>query len=274
MSLRYRLAVPSALALAVLLEACSLALDFDATSKRPAAQSNGFCGEHQAPPAVFCDDFDGEPLVGTWPAVEQANGSAQNDDDACVSPPSSLLSSARPAPAGADVRAISSVGFSQLAGEKLSLRIAFALRVERFDATNGAESVVFDLLYGAEDDFNQLALELVSTETAVSLQLSESVQKLGETDGEYVEHGPLTQPRLGQWIAVGVELDIHDPNGTGNALRVTLDGKKALDTELMLALSGGAPRVELGVGWVDTAAPTRAWAVRYDDFLVEASPLE
>lgn len=257
--------------------ACTVALDFDAThAKPPAEPSRGFCSDHDSPPAVFCDDFDEMPLASKWPAVEQENGSAQNDDGAAISAPSSLLVVARPAVTGANVRALGAIGFPRLASTRVGLRISFAMRVEQFDPTNGANNAVFNFLYGPEDDYNEIVLNLVSTETAVSLQISENSQKEGEEDdGQYAQHGPfVTKPTLGQWMQVAIDIDINNTVGQGNTLRVSLDGRKELDTSLSLALKGETPRLELGVSWVDTVGPTQTWAVRYDDFLVEAVSLK
>jgi hypothetical protein len=91
----------------------------------------------------------------------------------------------------------------------------------------------------------------------------------------YEQHGPFTlKPTVGQWMKVEIDIDILNPEGTGNNMRVRLDGMSALDTQLKLALKGDIPRLELGVGWVDSATkPTQTWAVRYDDFLVETTAL-
>jgi hypothetical protein len=257
------------------LQACSYALDFDATHAEATPTRRGFCSEHALPPAVFCDDFDELPVSTKWPAFEQKNGSLENDDGAALSAPSSLLSTARPVAAGANVRAVGGISFPRFDSTRVGLRVSFALRVEEFDATSGANNVVFDFLYGAPDDYNEIVLSLFSTETAVSLQVVEISEKDGEPSGQYAHHGPfVTKPGLGRWMKVDIDIDINDTVGQGNALRVNLDGHQEVDTALTLALKGGTPRLELGVGWVDTARPTQTWAIRYDDFLVEAVTLE
>ncbi len=259
----------------LLLQGCSLALDFDATQAHSGPEASGFCRAHVAPPAVFCDDFDELALTTKWPTVEQENGSASNDGGAALSAPNSLLSIASPAAAGENVRALGGIAFPRLASSRVGLRVSFALRVEQFDSTRDANSVVFDFLYGPPDDYNELVLALVSTETAVSLQVVEISEQVGEDEGRYVQHGPfVTKPGLGRWMRVAIDVDINEVVGQGNAVRVTLDGHRELDTALELPLKGDTPRLELGVGWVDTAGPTQTWAVRYDDFLVEAVSLE
>ncbi len=253
------------------LPACSLALDFDATSARPSGAADGFCSAHVALPAVFCDDFDQEPLGSRWPTVEQVNGSLGNDSGAARSLPNSLLSIAEPAPVGGGARAVGRVAFPALAAKKVSLRVSFALRIEQIDDTVGAQNVIFAFLYGPAADYNQLALSLVSTAAGVSLQLAEVSQRVGEPSGQYTPHGLLpTQPRLGEWLKVDIDIDINRPVGTDNAVRVALDDQLELDTPLELAFKGETPRMELGVAWADPPMPPQSWAIRYDDFLVEA----
>jgi len=269
-----RSAVACALGAALVLSACSVALDFDATSAKGTQDDQSFCSEHLTPPTIFCDDFDGTALASKWPAVEQHNGSAKNDGGAARSSPNSLLSVAAPVDAGEGVRAVGSVSFPALAAAKVGIRVSFALRVEQFDPSSGAKSVVFDFLYGPLDDYNEIALNLVSTESAVSLQVDENAQTEGDETAQYAQHGPLmTKPARGEWMTVDIDIDINQPRGQENALRVSLNGKKELDTQLMLPFKGGTPRLELGVGWVDSSEPTQRWVVRYDDFLVEAVAL-
>ncbi len=253
---------------------CSVALDFDATSK-DSASGAAFCTQHAAPPAIFCDDFDTEPLGTKWPSVEQTNGTAKDDPGAYVSAPNSLLSIANAVPAMGGVRAVGTLSFAQLTSAKIGLRVSFKMRVDQFDTTTGAKNIAFAFLYGPQNDFNQIVLNLVSTESAVSLQVAENAQAPNSPTSDYAQHGPfMTKPALKEWITVEIDLDVNSPVGTGNNLRVFLNGKTELDTQLQLPLKGGTPRLELGVGWVDSMTkPTRAWTVRYDDFLVETAAL-
>lgn len=270
-----RRALTYVLGASLTLQACSVALDFDATSAKPAAEASGFCRAHASPAAIFCDDFDEEPLGTRWQAVEQSNGSAQNDSRAALSPPSSLLCIAKPTTQGENVRAVGKVAFPALTSAKVGLRVSFALRIDKYDQTSGAKNTVFDFSYGPAGEPNEIALNLVSTESAVTLQIAETSQQVGEGGAEYAPHGSFSiVPRLGEWLNVAIAIDVNDPEGQGNALRVDIDGYEQLDTSLMLPLKGGTPRLELGLGWVDTSMPSQTWAVRYDDFLVEAVRLD
>jgi hypothetical protein len=253
---------------------CSLALDFDATSSKPISHALTFCAAHQTPPAIFCDDFDAEPLGTKWPKVEEMNGTATNDASASTSAPNSFLSAASPVGTTGRVRAVSTVSFPTLTSTKVGLRISFNLRVDQFDATVGAKTNVFDFVYGPVTDFNQVVLVLVSTGTGVSVLLAENPQKVGDANILYHEYGPFpVRPVLEQWMKVAIDLDITSPLASGNVVRVALDDQGQLDTALVYPLKGETPRLELGVGWVDSdSMPTQAWAVRYDDFFVEAVP--
>jgi hypothetical protein len=159
---------------------CSLALDFDATSKEPVTRKPTFCAQHVTPPAIFCDDFDAEPLGTKWPKVEVVNGALSNDARAATSAPNSLLSIANPVGVTGRVRAISSVSFPDLTSTKVGLRISFNLRVDQFDNTVGAKTNVFDFIYGPVNDFNQVILVLVSTGSAFSVLLAENPQTVGQ----------------------------------------------------------------------------------------------
>lgn len=251
-------------------QACTLALDFDAASSEPSLGGSGFCMKHAGPPAVFCDDFDVDALGTKWPAVEQKNGSAKNDSGASTSAPNSLLSIASPVGVGGSVRAAAVLNLAKLKSTKVGLRISFNLRVEQFDATSGATNVAFAFLYGPLVDYNQVVLNLVSNESAASLRV---VEYAPVTAG-YALHGPFTtKPAVGQWMKVQIDIDIVNPVGSGNALRVRLNDAVELDTQLQVPLKGDVPRLELGVSWVESLKATQTWAVRYDDFLVETVSL-
>jgi len=260
---------------------CSLALDFDATSKDYAQSGGGggsnsgpFCAQHMAPPAVFCDDFDSTSLSAKWPGVPMSNGSATDDSAAFVSSPSSMLSVADAVPQGGQVRAVSTLSFPMYANstKPFGLRTSFQMRVDQFDPTNGAKNIAFEYLFGSDSDFNQIVMNLVSSGTSVAIQVAENAQVMGSSTSNYQLYGPFTiKPMDGQWIKVEVDVDLLMPSGSGNNLRVRLNDESQLDTPLMFPLKGGTPRLELGIGWVDSGTkPTQVWKVRYDNFLVEA----
>ena len=257
---------------AIACSGCSLALDFDSTSKQPVKPQPTFCGEHSTPPAIFCDDFDAEPLGTKWLKVERVNGEATNDTGAATSAPNSLLSVADPVGVTGKVRAVSTVGFLELSSTKVGLRISFNMRVDQFDSAIGAKTNVFDFLYGSITDFNQVLVVLQSTGSEVSVTLAENPQKPPEPNNLYQEYGPFpVRPVQGQWMKVALDIDILNPIGPGNSVRFALDDQMQLDTALLYPFKGQTPRLELGVGWVDSEAmPSQTWAIRYDDFLVEA----
>ena len=105
---------------------CSLALDFDSTIGQPASQPS-FCASHVTPPAIFCDDFDAEPLGAQWPKVEALNGSTANDPGASTSSPNSLLSVADPVGTSGRVRAVSTVPFPDITSTKVVIILTLLL---------------------------------------------------------------------------------------------------------------------------------------------------
>jgi hypothetical protein len=268
---RSRLALVKLLA-AIACSGCSLALDFDSTSKEPVKPQPTFCGEHSTPPAIFCDDFDAAPLDMKWPNLDVMNGEATNDTGAATSAPNSLLSVADPVGVTGKVRAVSTVGFLELSSTKVGLRISFNMRVDQFDSAIGAKTNVFDFLYGSITDFNQVLVVLQSTGSEVLVMLAENPQKVGDSNNLYQQYGPFPiRPLPGQWTKVAVDIDILNPTGAGNSVRFALDDQMLLDTTLLYPFKGQTPRLELGVGWVDSEMmPSQTWAIRYDDFLVEA----
>jgi hypothetical protein len=251
---------------------CSVALDFDSLAMKPATHEPTFCAAHSTPPAIFCDDFDADALGKKWPKLEVMNGEVTNDAVASTSAPDSLLSIADPVGMTGRVRAVSTVSFPNLNSTKVGLRISFNLRVDQFDSAIGAKTNVFDFVYGPVTDFNQVILVLISTGDTVSVMLAENPQKVGDPNNLYHEYGPFTvKLALQQWTKVAVDLDITSPLGPGNTVRLALDDQLQLDTALLYPLKGETPRLELGVGWVDSEMmSTQSWAIRYDDFLVEA----
>jgi len=257
------------------LSGCSLALDFDETSSQPVVYEPTFCVNHAGPPAVFCDDFDAGPLGAKWEKLEQVNGSAANDSGAATSAPNSFLSVVSPVGMGGRVRSVGTVLFPAISSTRVGLRISFNLRVDQFDATVGAENVIFDFLYGPINDFNQVQLKLVSTGSAVTIALAEGSETVGSgKPPDYAEHGSFkTKPLIGQWLNVQVDIDIGNPTGLGNTVRLRRDGQAELDFPLDFPLKGDTPRIELGIGYVKSVEPTQTWAVRYDDFLVETVAL-
>jgi hypothetical protein len=90
----------------------------------------------------------------------------------------------------------------------------------------------------------------------------------------YAQHGPfVTKPTAGKWMKVFMDLKIGQHVGTNNSVKLLFDDVSQFDQALTVPLKGDTPRFELGVGWVDTTAAAQAWAVRYDNFLIEQVPL-
>lgn len=271
MTLRRRFVGALSLLAALVSGGCSLALDFDSLGEKPIKRQT-YCEAHDTPPAIFCDDFDADAIGTKWPKVEVMNGEITNDKGPATSKPNALLSTAAPVGVTGRVRAVSGVSFPDVNSTKIGLRISFNIRVDQFDTAIGAKANVFDFIYGPVTDFNQVALVLVSTGDTFSVLLAENPQTVGEPNNKYHEYGPFTfKPTLGQWTNVALNLDITNPFGEGNTVRLALDDELQLDTALLYPLKGETPRLELGVGWVDSELmATNTWEVRYDDFLVEA----
>jgi hypothetical protein len=196
-----RLAIAAICGAGLVLGACSLALDFDATQKLNGAPGGPFCVDHQVAPMKFCDDFDSKPISVAWPKVEELNGKVTQDAMAAVSAPNSMLSTSMAVPAMGQVRAVSTLSLLDLANLDTRLQITFWMRIDQFDTTAGAKNTVFQFLYGPLGDFNQIVLNAVSNGDSVALQLVENGQGPGGGASMYAQHGPfVTKPTAGKWM--------------------------------------------------------------------------
>jgi hypothetical protein len=256
--------------LALGLVACSSPkIDEDLGFDELEAPADFSCANHAG--AIFCDDFDTSPLAAHWSGVEiipSGNGVVEARSDDARSEPNTLVASIGgsydddPTYAATLVRQ----SLASLAGEPYRARISFQLKVDEFDAAPRARVSVFQLLFGDLEDLSMLTLNLESTGGAVAAQFTESNLAGGFSFGDLV---PIDS---GEWVQVSLTLDITSPNGGRNRVALTLDDRVVTDVELTHDLPDLAPRLELGLPWVDTTRATEPWQVRFDNVLVEVEP--
>jgi hypothetical protein len=247
-------------------------LDFDAVSNgSPETQDALHCRDRNPAPS-FCDDFDYVPIGQNWTDLEPPkNGEAKVVGDIFVTAPNSLLSTAGPVPTPTDnVRAVVKTSFPMFTNAKKKLTIGFDLYVVAFDPKQGARTIAFALLYGDVNKFYELVLNLNSNGTNASALVNE--YNFPENLSELHASVGLLNAR---WIPVSIELTVNNPGGTGNGIAVVVDGKvvSADGDQLKLPLIAATPRMELGLGWMDTSKATGAWAIRYDNFFADWAPL-
>jgi hypothetical protein len=250
---------------------CTQTLDFDSVSQGsqgPATQSNGSCASRMPAP-TFCDDFDYGALGDHWLDFEKVNGDYQINSSVSISPPNSLFSSVNPIAATDEVRAVVKTAFPQFAGTRGILDMSFDLYVDQVDTQQGARIIAFALLYGDTSKFYELVFNLNSTGSGASGIVTENTYP----EGLYEEHGYLGATHA-KWVNVRIEVTVKNPTGVGNPLGVYFDGQRSNSPtdELKAPLIGGSPRIEVGVGWMDTTKGTGGWSVRYENVVINWTP--
>jgi len=250
---------------------CTQLLDFDAVSK--GGGTVGASGlpldlpcDQRMPAPAFCDDFDHGAVGMQWIDFEKKNGTFGVDSLAAVSPADSLFSTASAITPADQVRAVLKTAFATQAGQPRQLTISFDVFVDAVDPKVGARVTAFALLYGNLSKYYQLVFNLTSTGSAASGILTENTFP----EGVYKDHGSLAAPPRGAWKNVIIVITINNPSGSGNPLGLYFDGQRAnsMTDELAAPLIGDNPRMELGIGWMDTTKGTGSWTVRYDNFAV------
>ena len=205
------------------------------------------------PAPTFCDDFDYGALGDHWLDFEKVNGDYQVNSAVSISPPKSLFSNVNSIAATDDVRAVVKTAFPQFAGTRGVLDMSFDLYVDQIDPKPGARIIAFALLYGDTSKFYELVLNLNSTGSGASGIVTENTYP----EGLYEEHGYLGATHA-KWVNVRIEVTVKNPTGVGNPLGVYFDGQRTNGPtdELKAPLIGGNPRVEVGIGWMDTTKGT------------------
>lgn len=224
------------------------------------------------PAPTFCDDFDSETSTDTWNRLEvlpSGSGSVVVDSDAALSRPNSLLASVTGADRGVYLRAAALKTFATYENTPIHVRISFDMMVEQIDPRMNARVIAFQFLFGDLQGYNQLVLNLESTGTEVNSQFSEA---LGPDPGTRVGDTK-SVPNLNEWSHVEFELQVFNPQGSGNNATLSIDSVELFKQALSYDLRAGVPRMELGIPWVDTNQAAEAWQIRYDNVRVDIGQL-
>jgi hypothetical protein len=227
------------------------------------------------PAPVFCDDFDGAPLSDKWNDVEVKNAKLPVvDRTTAKSAPESLVSEVNAITATDQVRSVEKTSFAMWTGVPAQLVVAFDVFVDVIDPKAGARIIAFGLLYGDVNKFHEFVLNLNSTGAKASGIFTE----YSYPDNASFEHAVFS-PTRAEWINVRIEIDVQHPDGTGNAVRIYVTDAQGQETQvnsptdvLRSPMLAALPRVELGIGWMDTTKGTSPWVVRYDNFSVDWKP--
>jgi hypothetical protein len=252
---------------------CTQLLDFDAVSKGEPGQGGPNADlpcSLRYPTPTFCDDFDGAPVSDKWNDVEtnHANPAVVNRMEA-FSPPNSLVSEVLSITPADQVRSVIKTSFAPFTSVPAELVIAFDVFVDVVDPKAGARIIAFALLYGDVNKFQEFVLNLNSTGAKASGIFTE----YSYPDNASFEHAAFA-PTKAEWINVRIEIDVHHPDAVGNAMRIYVkDAQVNSPTDVVRSpMLPALPRVELGIGWMDTTKGTSPWTVRYDNFSVNWTP--
>jgi hypothetical protein len=250
---------------------CTQTLDFDATSSEASSRPTFSCADHPSAMGVFCDDFEGKPLLESWTSVGPSTGAPgmiTTDALDSLSPSHSMLVSYPGREAGAGFTALTALKqFPDFANTNISVVLEFDMKVEVIDATNDASVSAFQFLFGNADQYNQLVLNLRSRTTEVSSEFTENFGKPNTNEYGTIPGGIRDVPNLGQWAHVRFELEVNQAIGTNNAAKLFIDDVKLFDGALTYALFGLTPRMELGIPYVNVEKPTTPWSIRFDNVL-------
>jgi hypothetical protein len=263
---------------AALATGCTQLLDFDAVSKGAPGQGGPSADipcSLRYPAPTFCDDFDGAPLSDKWGDFEFKNGKMPVvDGKTSRSSPDSLISEVNAITAADQVRSVAKTSFAPFTDVPAQLVIAFDVFVDVVDPKAGARIIAFALLYGDVNKFHEFVLNLNSTGAKASGIFTE----YSYPDNASFEHATFA-PTKAEWLNVRIEIDVEHPDGTGNAMRIYVREAQGGDVQvnsptdvLRSAMLPALPRVELGIGWMDTTKGTSPWVVRYDNFSVDWKP--
>jgi hypothetical protein len=257
---------------------CTQLLDFDAVSKGAPGQGGpnaDIACSLRYPAPIFCDDFDGAPISDKWNDVEIKNAKMLLVDNATYrSSPDSLVSEVLGITTADQVRSVVKTSFPPFTGVPAQLVIAFDVFVDVVDPKAGARIIAFALLYGDVNKFHEFVLNLNSTGAKASGIFTE----YSYPDNASFEHAVFA-PTKAEWLNVRIEIEVHHPDGTDNALRIYVGDAQGHETQvnsptdvLRSPMLPALPRVELGIGWMDTTKGTSPWVVRYDNFSVDWKP--
>lgn len=267
----------------VALPGCTDPSDFDDATRLVDQPPNQFECDKQSPQPQFCDDFDDQPLGSVlvptvWPSARPGTFN-ENDNTASRSGAQSLVASidgpydgSEFTPAEPYPCSFGRIGFPNLTAEPVRVRVSFDLRVEETEpASSSAVIAAYQFLFGPYSSFNQLVLNLSNPGGTVLAQFTEGWGN-GDTGESRSTAGIAVPMGLNTWRHFVMDLDIQNPNGTGNSAQVTLDDAVLYSGPLNYQLSGSTPRMELGITWADKSAVKGPWRIRYDNLLVYIVP--
>jgi hypothetical protein len=232
-----------------------------------------------ASPPTFCDDFDDEDggPFATWNQPILSMGSVTPDSVLFFSRPNSLLAQTSALLTGAYAEADLPKVYGDDVGKGLSITMTFAMNVQSWDNSTSGQIIAAEVFFKSTSvQFNQISLNLLSIGAAgvtaeISNYRTEADGGTGPDDDQTIPFS--TNPVTKNWTNVEIDLSLPSYQGSSsNTVTVKLDGQTVVTTQpLTVALQGGVPSVNLGIGAVDST-PSTPWAINYDNFTVTITP--
>jgi hypothetical protein len=233
-----------------------------------------FCAS-LSPTPTFCDDFDEATSPTGWDQIIQNNGAVTVDSLLAFSKPGSMLAETSAAVGGQQTEADVLKQFASLQGKAIQISASFEMNVQTWDPSSSGQILAFEIIFkNSSSTFNQIVLNLNSLgASGVSAQIAENAQGADGGEAGYNSYPLSTHPPTKTWTKVEVDLVIASPtSAASNVITVKLDGATQLSQQaLQVPLQGGSPWVHMGIGYV--ATPAGAWAVRFDDLVVDIKSL-
>jgi len=238
------------------------------------------------PPATFCDDFEGEVPEDVWsdvviaPMTPMPAGAIRQDTRDRRAGTRSLLAVAQEGIGPSSWFSIAAVQTFPRLLQPARLTSEFDMKIEQIDPRPDQLAMAFQLIFGTQaEGYNQFTLQLESRGVDVSTRFVQNDYPASDSEVDpRSEFGqPSSSPAINQWVHVTFRLEATNPAGGGNRAFLQIDDRVLFDGPLAYDLRPLTPQIEIGVPWVDSTQITeqdrsRAWRVRFDNFLVRIDP--
>jgi hypothetical protein len=235
----------------------------------------GFCAS-QSPAPTLCDDFDEYQTMtlSKWDQEIQTVGSVGLTTIAPWSKPNAMSAQTGIAAVGQYPEADVLKAFTDLMGKNILIKASFEMNIQQWDQNTTGRIIAFEVIFkNSSAQYNQVVINLLSLGTGgVSAQVAENAYGAdGGTIGYFSYPFP-DHPATNGWTKVEVSINVPNASGSqSNTVSVSVGGMPEIQGQaLQIPIQGGTPTVHLGIGFVQT--PATAWAVQYDDFLLNITP--
>ncbi len=228
-----------------------------------------FCASYPHPTSpgalFFCDDFDEDPLPGSWASYVHMSGTLTETNAISVSAPNSLDESIPAIALGGTLDVALRTPFS-LPPIPSTMTLAFSIDPVQIDTTANSAIVLsaIDFL-DANGGRYSLVLSIQTESGAATMNFSE---QSGLSDGgmPYIAH--VLAPALAPNTFTTLDIEIDWTTLTTAEAKITVGGLQALDTALTMTVQ--ATSLQIGIGTSYVHEPSPGWELRYDNVVFSA----